>query len=343
MRKLINIHSHVFNYEYVPEGYLGVKLPFNFAFLHFFEGALWAVKWLYKKKTLENYKRFLDVFNSKNSREVYNKLVEYDTELTTHIALGMDMISIEGKCDKDVVEQIKELGAIKSISDNFEFFVAIDPTREPDEIRALLNLALKNGAIGYKMYPSLGYLPSHPHLMEIIYPFCIENKWAVTTHCSSAITHSSSKRILVIGEDVIGNKIAEYKEFKSKDDYLWFNEPVNYEPVLRKFPKLHINFAHYGGSNEEWRKQINSLMYRYRHVYADLSYTFSNYRLLNKILHEASYDELICSRILYGTDFYMVLIEGDYEVLLHDFHKALGDTFLEKFGRVNPLKFLKYD
>lgn len=338
---LINTHVHIFNYKYVPEDYLGKRLPFNYAFLHLMEGALWLVSWFYKKKTLSNYKRFVDVFNKANCLQVFEELKSFDKEHTKHIALAMDMKEIKGHTDKDIFQQIEELGEIKRQGCDFELFVAIDPTREADEIKGLLSMSLRYGAIGYKFYGSLGHLPSHPNMINIIIPFCLENNWPITAHCSSAITHSSKKRILVEGLDLSGKPFIDFWGFKKENDYLIFNDPKQWYQVLKLFPSLRVNFAHYGGSNDSWRKYIQSLMITFEGVYADLSYTFANKELLKVIIYEARTNPYIANRLLYGTDFFMVMVEGEYSELLEKFHIYIGKDLLNKLGKENPIKFLE--
>lgn len=52
---------------------------------------------------------------------------------------------------------------------------------------------------GVKIYPSLGYLPSNPQLMEI-FGLCEKKRIPVTAHCSGAIVHTG-KGILKISRD----------------------------------------------------------------------------------------------------------------------------------------------
>jgi predicted TIM-barrel fold metal-dependent hydrolase len=348
--KLIQIHSHIFTSKNISEGFLGFKLPFTYSFLHAIEGSLWlmsTVGRLFGKKKLSNYKNFVDCFNDIKTSSIYKKLKSYDKEPTIHCALIMDTISIDGEIKEDIYTQILEHGLIKANNKDFIFFVAIDPSRPIEEIQELLELSKNAGASGYKMYPSLGYLPSHPNLMNIIYPFCLKNKWAITAHCSSAITRASAKRLHIIGLDLHDEPIDEIRRMRNKEDYRQLNDPIGYVPVLRKYPDLHINFAHFGGEEIEkmnkkpsWCDTILMLMSQYEGVYTDISYSFSNKKQLLKVVQLLSSVKLYRERCLLGTDFYMVLLEGDYGEMMRNLFVALGFTNINKIGRENPRKFL---
>jgi predicted TIM-barrel fold metal-dependent hydrolase len=75
-------------------------------------------------------------------------------------------------------------------------FLAADPrTIKRIGIEDFMQIYRKNGFIGMKVYPPLGYEPSHPVLIKL-YKKCIEENIPVTTHCCYGGSYSTSKKDL---------------------------------------------------------------------------------------------------------------------------------------------------
>lgn len=306
------------------------------------------ITYFFNDNTLLNYYNFINTINDNSSEEIFNKLNSYNTHPTKHIALCMDFFFIDGNHKLNIYDQIKELSDLKKKFNNVDYFISINPNRNKEEIIKLLNIAKDNNCIGFKLYPSLGYLPSHPNLINIVYPFCIANNWPITTHCSSASVHASAKKMQIIGLDINGNEINTIKKFKNKEAYRQLNNPQNYIPVFKIFPNLYLNFAHFGGdefdklnsNNRSWITDIIDLINKYDNIYTDISYTFSNQHYLNEMINCINTNEKLLNRTLYGTDYYMVLIEGSYRDLLTKLHLKLGDKLLYKLGVENTNAFI---
>lgn len=337
------------NFENVPTDYTGMRLPTtSMKFLHLMSGALWLYtigEKLVGDRDAGAYRDFMDAYND-TMEEIVRKRMELDPNMRM-VWLDMDYYAIDGKFIVTIDERIMRLGQLKKQwGDKFLFFISVDPTRHPEEIRELLNLGLVCGASGFKMYPSLGYLPTHPNLMEIIYPFCVKHNWPITTHCSSALTHASSKKILIKGYDADGNYFERLTKFKKKDDYRELNNPANYKHVYNMFKSIVINFAHYGGDEigknwflpGNWCAQILDYI-RLNGAYSDCSFSYANYDYLSKIISTMVDYPHFRKGMMFGTDLPLVAIEGRYKEKYATAKAAFG--FLWNDAAVeNPYKFL---
>ena len=131
-----------------------------------------------------------------------------------------------------------------------------------------------------------------------------------------------------------------------------FCQPSSWEGVLKKYPKLYVNFAHFGGDGDfleidnpkSWSNVILKLMKEYDNVYADISYhdkalmkkTSGDYfTIIKKLLHE----DLIKDRIIFGTDWLMTRHTWKEDDYMKAFMK-LPNVMLYKITLHNPLNFL---
>lgn len=126
------------------------------------------------------------------------------------------------------------------------------------------------------------------------------------THCTPSGAFFLGKLIPAMGvPDTIGNPdfIPHVFPGKANDaDSDIFLKPNNWKPVLEKYPKLKVCFAHMGGVGEIWKKRttqcpyswydnVKALMATYENLYTDISYTlfdkekdFRTWREIRKIL-----------------------------------------------------------
>ncbi|MBK9629501.1 MAG: amidohydrolase family protein [Saprospiraceae bacterium] len=90
----------------------------------------------------------------------------------------------------------------------------------------------------------------------------------------------------------------------------------------------------------DWFSIITNLMYKYKNVYADISYIVHNptiYPLLKQILGK---DELK-DRVLYGTDFFVVRNHKSEKQLLSEVMANLTEEEFDLIARDNPRAYLK--
>ena len=130
----------------------------------------------------------------------------------------------------------------------------------------------------------------------------------------------------------------------------FFNDPKNWEPVLAKYPKLKLNLAHFGGTRY-WKKfieghhdnrvsQIVNMMSRYDYLYSDFSYTFHDQKFNLRLKDMIEDNQLLADRVLFGSDFYMIELEGKYRHILTNFITIMGDKIMHQIGVNNPKRFL---
>lgn len=151
--------------------------------------------------------------------------------------------------------------------------------------------ACKNVFAGIKLYPPLGFEPWPENPVELskvklLYDFCTQKRIPIITHCSTGgfVTDKNAQKYTNPGENQ------------------WNN-------VLKHFPELTINFAHFGSGSQKWQNSIinhiknNNLP----NIYTDFSCNTQNdayYKNLNTLLK----NNPIGKNVLFGSDFMINLI-----------------------------------
>jgi predicted TIM-barrel fold metal-dependent hydrolase len=211
--------------------------------------------------------------------------------------------------------QLEELEALAKDNEGRIYpFLAVDPRREGFMELVKMKVSEGNGAFkGIKLYPPLGYLPSHESLKEL-YEYCENHRIPVTVHCSLGGMQNFRRINRVTGWD----RKAEDIDFKSKriTKSGFYADPAGWETVLDEFPELKLNLGHFGGPgtgtegsvNKEWVDTIRRLMAKFPNVYADIGYVSDMDRAAETLeLIEA--DTLLKQRVMFGTDYVMVMMD----------------------------------
>lgn len=355
-----DVHTHIFNYRDVPDGFLGIRFPFNTRFLKWIEHILHRIFNRTDSDTLSNLAYFIQFFRNKTSKDATVKLIDYYPDSAfIFCPLMMDMEpGIKGVIIDDYKLQIEKM---KEVRDEFPHnilpFFAADPNNPELEENFLKVFASDNSYkfFGLKIYPSLGYLPSHPELMKI-FEICEINKIPVTAHCGGATVHASKKEFTEIpgfyfDEELGWTQKTTSKTFRRKKEYgNFFNHPRNWIPVLEHFPGLKLNLAHFGGDSEwekysegkesTWVHDIIELIYEYPDVYTDFSFTMYSKKLRTALKNLLLSDPIVLSRMLYGSDYYMIVKEGHFRAFKNSFINEMGEEIMKKLAVENPLKFL---
>lgn len=81
-------------------------------------------------------------------------------------------------------------------------------------------------------------------------------------------------------------------------------------------------------------------MKRFPNLYSDFSYTMYDHDISMKLKSLINDNEIIASRVLYGSDYYMIVREGHFRKLKVKFNSLMGDDIMKKIARENPKKFL---
>lgn len=353
-----DIHCHTFNFDYVPDGFLGIRLPYTRRFMRFVEKILHLINPFSDKDKMSSTAYFVNTGNKKTGKKIADKLYGYYDEKTVLCSLMMDMqpkkrAGVRGKIRKSYYKYIDETRDIRdAYPGKFLPFIAVDPRRK-DMFKSVFLKAFspEYNFFGVKIYPCLGYLPSHPELMKV-YEVCEDKNIAVTAHCGGANTRTTYHYIKNIkGLDKNGRSFTKKRWFWRKNDYAeFFNHPKNWEIVLKAFPKLRLNLAHFGseqrirdlikGKDNTWPSRIMDMMDRYENLYTDISYSFHDKKIFHFLKNLLENNNLVGERILYGSDYYMIVLAGHFRSIKTDFITAMGDRIYGMISKDNPRRFL---
>jgi predicted TIM-barrel fold metal-dependent hydrolase len=196
---------------------------------------------------------------------------------------------------------------------------------------------------GVKAYPALGYVPSDPCL-DPIFKICSDKNIPVTTHCGGTSVSTFLKDIEV--NDGGNIYLVPGKDRVERATYL--NEPERWLPVLKKYPKLRLNFGHFGGVTEWEKSDINNskrittilqFMQDYDNVYADFSFNIESKTAMNNFEKELKQNIIMQKRSLYGTDYWVILPKTNLIKTQKKFIKKTNPYFY-KMSVDNVLSYL---
>lgn len=276
------------------------------------------------------------------TRELVSEMKEAEIVLATPLMMDLELAFFGKKPEIPYRYQVKLISDIAAAYPGTIMpFIMFDPRRIA--VSELVKTALEEmGFLGVKMYPPLGYHPDPSsffndaevnHELEDIYEYCETNSIPITVHCSRESAYSSE---LMYCQELVRE----------------FCQPSSWEAVLKKYPRLYLNFAHFGGDGdfmdidnpESWSNVIRRLMKEHDNIYADLSYhgiallkkTAGDYfQLLNTLMQ----DSRIENRIIFGTDWLMTRHTWKEKEYVDAFRK-LAPAVLQRIAFQNPLNFL---
>jgi predicted TIM-barrel fold metal-dependent hydrolase len=358
--KIINCHTHIFTRANVPDNFLpAIARPLG----DLLEGdrtAKTTQKFLsfFGRKDLalliKKYHQFLKIGDLKSQLEIFKILQSFYPEGTKFAVLTMDMEFMgAGPVKQNFRDQILELAKLKkdpAYSDILLPFVFAHPERVG--IHSLIYQCFSEyNFAGIKLYPPLGYYPFDKRLY-MVYQMAEEHQIPITTHCSRGGIFYKGKISKEMRIHPITGK--EYKAHKNKFVTDIYTDPDNYNYLLKDFPNLKINLAHFGGSDEwdkylvnsidddgelSWYLKVRGLIAKYPNVYTDVSYTMYKKDLL-PLLKVNLEDEAINKKILFGSDYYMVeqqLTEKEFSVNLR---ASIGEEKYRLIAEKNPIPFM---
>lgn len=253
------------------------------------------------------------------------------------VALTMDITAGNGSDDYLYESQLRETKAVADeYNDRLLPFVCLNPLRP--NMDHYYDLAFNHlDYKGVKIYPSLGYDPTNPALGGF-FEECTAKGRPVLTHCN-------------IG----GFRATEADGLRC--------DPRNWTQVLKDHPNLKLCFGHFGGeeyltvpdilevedNGDNWARSILALMEIYPHVYADISHHTktmaggqeeTNYlENIRGLLNNETYG----SRILFGSDFWMVRRVMREKSFITYFKRELRKRDYKAMAQTNPSAFLGLD
>lgn len=269
------------------------------------------------------------------------------------------------------IRQIEELKNNPVYKDRIFPFLAVDPRRKNIAEYARDKVGKGKLFAGIKLYCPTGYSPTDPVLYGDegerggIYAFCEDNGIPVTTHNSDGGFATLAKEVKITGLIQVNGKLHQLNDELLKfstaihqkhaiyERALTLNHPLLWEKVVEKYPNLLLNLAHFGGGSQLklalenptdlnlWTNRIITLLKDNRYnVYTDVS-CFTDFEVIGKLLASSVYPD-IKSRILYGSDYTLLLLfEDNFDNNVRQFKNIFGNDF-DIIARTNPEKFLKH-
>ena len=208
-------------------------------------------------------------------------------------------------------------------------FLAIDP-RRPGIIDELLKnelVGVGKTFAGVKIYPRLGYTPDCPEMMRV-YKYCEDNDIPITAHCSQG-----------------GFPLTKWQ-------YHDYCNPERYIPILAQFPKLRIDFAHFGYrykvydpeyANKQWNDAIVKLINQYENVYTDISCYTDKADLINVRDNYWNKGGKLLDRLMFGSDFDVMNLTAvgmTLQSYFKQFTEVFGASVIDQISTINPKNYL---
>lgn len=143
--------------------------------------------------------------------------------------------------------------------------------------------------------------------------------------------------------------------FGGDDEWLNFFEKDrdNFSKQLNEMPSKGIDFFNDEKGNRsktkteqvwkgaDWYSIICSLMLQYENVYADISYILHKNELIIPLLTQTLQNPGLRSKVLYGTDFFVVRNHKSDKEMLAEMMAGLSEEDFDVMARCNPVKFLQ--
>jgi len=356
MKTIYNCHTHVFTNKDVPLKFLPLGLV---RFLGKRRVSRWLGRFLNRlnprssNDIFDRAASFLNIGNYESQLDIFKLLKGFYPEETKFVVLSMDMEFMKaGKVPQDFIEQLNELSDIKrKYSNQFFPFICVD-ARRPNTADMVKKYIEEHNFQGIKLYPPLGYYPFDEKLYPV-FEYAEANKIPIISHCSPPVVYFRGK---ITKEMLVHPKTGKKLERKNKQEFAnYFTEPENYKYLLEDFPKLKICLAHFAGASEWekflgtswdksmekcWFSAILDLIKKYPNVYADVSHTMHD-RSLYPLLRIILQDQKIRSRVLYGSDFYMLELTTSERSFSVNLRASLGEEDYQQIAEINPQMFLK--
>ncbi|HOY68403.1 MAG TPA: amidohydrolase family protein [Candidatus Ozemobacteraceae bacterium] len=315
----INCHCHIFTLDCVP---LGFRQRFSLNFrnerhrlLHRLVRAI-----LMPGVRLERWLGFAYLDTASIARHLIEEMDEAGIEMATPLMVDMTYDSAYPEKDvKDWNEQIRDtLAAVAAVNEAANRrrllpFIGADP-RRPGVADLVIGHLAERRFFGVKVYPVMGFEPDDERLYPI-YDWCQRHRIPVTTHC-------------------------ERGGLPGHDGYYDLAAPELWEPVLRRFPELVLNLAHFDRTDTPWQLKIKQMMREWPNLYSDISFDAEMFlrpaRYFAGIL-AALRTPVVQDRLLYGTDWYMGRFLWTEKSYIEWYTKGARRIFWA------PVRFLKSD
>lgn len=353
MESFYNCHIHSFNGRYVPEYFLygmaeGMsrkksKIVGNLLRTPVIKHGVVFLLSKFGSESQKRYTEFLKIGIMNTQDMVFENAVHFYPEGTRFVVLPVNFQFMgAGDLKISYEDQLDNLFEVKKRYPNTcQPFVFIDPRMgTAASNRDFVKKYIEKGFRGIKMYPSLGYYPFDPRL-ELVYQYAEENNIPLMTHCSEGGIYYNAKPVpeqlhaqsmnpqvhTILHENGTPPQKRNYNFTEGTEPKIFKNnflDPENYVDMLKKFPRLKICFAHFGGDLNQldrkvkdpkawtWYDKIKQLILNpeFTNVYTDISYSLHEQKHVDLFKQDLQVP-LLKDRILFGTDYFMTYQEGD--------------------------------
>ena len=337
---MVNNHIHIFTTDDIPNNFLPLGL----------------VRWLAKKDrkvfnwtlhnlnpftdndVLDRYLDFVRVGKLGGQKEIFENIMKEYPKETEFNVLTMDMSFMgAGKVPRDYELQLKELSALKNQYPQINAFCHID-VRRSNYLEIFNNCINVLGFKGVKLYPPLGVAPFDDRYSHI-YEICEKNNIPIMAHCTDGnpVHFKGSRKELVQLLCKYGFPVDLHKT--NKELCSLFTHPKNYEGLLLKYPKLNFCLVYFGRCSE-WDYVILEMIEKYDNLYVDCSYAMANENYWYKFKLQLITNEKLRSHCLFGSDYYMNVIENTEQQWSCKLRVFLGEEIWKDLTINNSNKYL---
>ncbi len=350
---IYNCHIHTFKDADIPRGFLPlglVRILSTKPGFRVVSRILNNINPFSDNDAFDRYVKFVELGRLGSQEAIYNNCRKFYPKNSQFGVLAMDMAYMgAGKVPRDYMYQLQELGELKQKHPEVIPFVHIDPRREG--YMAILKKCVEEwGYRGVKVYPPLGYFP-YDERMYPVYEYCQTHKLPIVTHCSpfNPVRFRGKKKdlrkLLEQSRDKIDTKGMSRKVMCSK-----FTHPLNWAYVMQDFPELKVCLGHFGSAHywsefldnpdgpDNWFLIIKEMLEKHPNLYSDISFTLNKkefFPLLKVLLQ----DKQLRSKVLFGSDYYMVETEATERRFSLDLRAYLGEDDFMTIARTNPEAF----
>ncbi len=235
--------------------------------------------------------------------------------------------------------------------------------------------------LGFKLYTAQGYRPWDMRLpvLRDFYRRCRTGNIPILNHCTPGGAYSFDRELyyeFLHQNDADDSYANQEKADCGGDTLKYFNDnfvaPDAWRKVLdakvggTRLSGLRLCLAHFGGGTDDglaWCKQIIQLMKDYDNVYADISSSMADESKHPKtkeknrdrfkkhfrdvVFHDPEFKQTLRHRILFGSDWYMTLLDRvEYLEYFRETKKFLDDldtSLWLRFTQANPYRFYRLD
>jgi predicted TIM-barrel fold metal-dependent hydrolase len=271
------------------------------------------------------------------SQEMYKKIQSEYPEGTIFHALAVDQTYIgAGKCDRNFYDQLMELIELKKNNkDTLRIYIHLDPRNT--HIMNLYNTSASFRAEfdGIKLYTPMGYTP-YDERLETAFTLAEQEGTQIVTHCTLDSTIHFTGKNKELKELLKGVKPELIDpSWKTKKELCnAFMTPAGYEYLFQKHPKIKVRFAHFGRGNA-WDKMILELCKKYEGCSFDISYSLFNKERWAELKIRLEEYPLFAERCYFGSDWYMVVVEGEEKQFSKELRAYLGKELWDKIANKN--------